>query len=76
MSKKLVETLEKNIQYLWVIVVYVLTGAKRSLATTTSQTVANDFAKCFFFKVTKAIKIRAPQRVVVSSNTAPGSFQH
>ena len=58
MSKKLVETLEKNI-YLWVIVVYVLTGAKRSLATTTSQTVANDFAKCFF-KVTKAIKIRAP----------------
>ena len=60
MSKKLVETLEKNI-YLWVIVVYVLTGAKRSLATTTtSQTVANDFAKCFFFKVTKAIKIRAP----------------
>ena len=32
MSKKLVETLEKNI-YLWVIVVYVLTGAKRSLAT-------------------------------------------
>ena len=59
MSKKLVETLEKNI-YLWVIVVYVLTGAKRSLATTVSQTVANDFAKCFFFKVTKAIKIRAP----------------
>ena len=59
MSKKLVETLEKKI-YLWVIVVYVLTGAKRSLATTTSQTVANDFAKCFFFKVTKAIKIRAP----------------
>ena len=59
MSKKLVETLEKNI-YLWVIVVYVPTGAKRSLATTTSQTVANDFAKCFFFKVTKAIKIRAP----------------
>ena len=59
MSKKLVETLEKNI-YLWVIVVYVLTGAKRSLATTTSQTVANDFAKCFFFKITKAIKIRAP----------------
>ena len=40
--------------------VYVLTGAKRSLATTVSQTVANDFAKCFFFKVTKAIKIRAP----------------
>ena len=59
MSKKLVETLEKKI-YLWVIVVYVLTGAKRSLATTVSQTVANDFAKCFFFKVTKAIKIRAP----------------
>ena len=59
MGKKLVETLEKNIS-MGDCFVYVLTGAKRSLATTVSQTVANDFAKCFFFKVTKAIKIRAP----------------